>query len=774
MINASDMLNLLLMNLDYKLNLSAFILGLTSMVGQIIILRELVVVFYGNELSLVVILASWLFWTSFGSAILGRAVDKLKSKEKMLSYAQLLISLLLPLNIFLVRNIKSILNISPGKLIGLVPMLGASFISLSFICILLGFTFTLLAKISAEKSKTPSGGVGKIYLLEGLGASIGGIIYSFFLIKALMPFQNILILACLNLVSSILFSKNILQIFYLTALSAAFIFNWPSSLEQYTRRLEFRPFEMMESIDSIYGNITVTKIGAEFSFYENGLLLFTSGDLLTSEESVHYAMLEHPYPEKVLLVGGGMAGSLVQVLKHPVARVDYVELDPLVIKLADKYLSPPKDNRINIMHMDGRSFVKKKYSEYLDNIRPASPYDVIILNLPDPYTAILNRFYSAEFFREAKKILSPDGLLSFSLSSSENYINPEQAYYLSSIYNTLGKEFRHIKIFPGDTAVFLASNKPDMLTYDAGVLVRRIGERGIDTKFVREYYLPFKLSHTRIKYMEDSIKEYKRAKLNYDFKPIGYLYHMSLWLSLFHAGKGILPYLEKITPGLCLSIIIALFLLILLIQKLRKTRFSMPLVLSVGTTGMSEICFQIIVILAFQFLYGYMYYKVGLILTSFMIGLVMGSFSINRALEHIKDEKSLYLKTQALICIYPLILPLIFSYTARINITRPDIGGNLQIFFAFLPVIAGFIGGFQFPLANKICLKSYQDVGKTTGLLYGIDLLGSCIGGLLVGLFLIPVLGIIQTCLLLSIVNILVLMLLLTGARHVPGTSLDF
>ena len=205
MINASDMLNLLLMNLDYKLNLSAFILGLTSMVGQIIILRELVVVFYGNELSLVVILASWLFWTSFGSAILGRTVDKLKSKEKILSCAQLFISLLLPLNIFLIRNIKSILNISPGKLIGLVPMLGVSFISLSFICILLGFTFTLVSKISAEKSKTPSGGVGKIYLLEGLGASIGGIIYSFFLIKALMPFQNILILGCLNLISSILF-----------------------------------------------------------------------------------------------------------------------------------------------------------------------------------------------------------------------------------------------------------------------------------------------------------------------------------------------------------------------------------------------------------------------------------------------------------------------------------------------------------------------------------------------------------------------------------------
>ena len=174
----------------------------------------------------------------------------------------------------------------------------------------------------------------------------------------------------------------------------------------------------------------------------------------------------------------------------------------------------------------------------------------------------------------------------------------------------------------------------------------------------------------------------------------------------------------------------------------------MPLTLSIGTTGMSEICFQIIVILAFQVLYGYVYYKIGLILTSFMIGLVLGSFFINRRLERIKNEKSLYLKTQGLICLYPLILPLAF--------TRPI----HESIFVFLPMIAGFLGGFQFPLANKICLRASGDIGKTTGLLYGIDLFGSCIGGLLAGLILIPLLGIIQTCVFLFIVNTLVLILL--------------
>jgi spermidine synthase len=58
------------MKLNLKLKTSAFILGLTSMIGQVIIIRELVVVFYGNELSLGIILACWLFWTGFGSLVL--------------------------------------------------------------------------------------------------------------------------------------------------------------------------------------------------------------------------------------------------------------------------------------------------------------------------------------------------------------------------------------------------------------------------------------------------------------------------------------------------------------------------------------------------------------------------------------------------------------------------------------------------------------------------------------------------------------------------------
>ncbi|MFC1509576.1 hypothetical protein ACFL60_07830, partial [Candidatus Omnitrophota bacterium] len=176
------------------------------MIGQIIIIRELIVIFYGNELSLGVTLASWLFWISSGSFLASRLVSRLKLGEKALSNIHVISFILLPLNIILIRNIKSILNIPAGKIIGLMPMLGSSFLSLAPICLLFGFTFTLISKLSSEKTELPSREIGNVYMIEGLGAAIGGLFFSF--IKLLSPFQNILIIAGLNLIAALLVKRN--------------------------------------------------------------------------------------------------------------------------------------------------------------------------------------------------------------------------------------------------------------------------------------------------------------------------------------------------------------------------------------------------------------------------------------------------------------------------------------------------------------------------------------------------------------------------------------
>jgi predicted membrane-bound spermidine synthase len=69
-----------------------------------------------------------------------------------------------------------------------------------------------------------------------------------------------------------------------------------------------------------------------------------------------------------------------------------------------------------------------------------------------------------------------------------------------------------------------------------------------------------------------------------------------------------------------------------------------------------------------------------------------------------------------------------------------------RVVFLFLGSAAGFMVGLEFPLASKLFTRGEGEVGRTAGVLYAADLLGAWAGSLLVGVLLVPVLGILQTC----------------------------
>jgi spermidine synthase len=118
----------------------------------------------------------------------------------------------------------------------------------------------------------------------------------------------------------------------------------------------------------------------------------------------HLAMTQHRDPRRVLLVGGGLRGTLREIVRHEVASVDYVELDPALLAAAAPYLAAGTraalaDPRVRVLHTDGRLFVKAG----------GDAYDLIVVDVPDPTTAVLNRFYTVEFFAEAAARLRPGG-----------------------------------------------------------------------------------------------------------------------------------------------------------------------------------------------------------------------------------------------------------------------------------------------------------------------------------------------------------------------------
>ena len=63
------------------------------------------------------------------------------------------------------------------------------------------------------------------------------------------------------------------------------------------------------------------------------------------------------------MIGGGIGGAVKEILKHPVEKLYYVEINPFVIEAARKFFShqlegPLSDPRVEILNLDGRYFIK--------------------------------------------------------------------------------------------------------------------------------------------------------------------------------------------------------------------------------------------------------------------------------------------------------------------------------------------------------------------------------------------------------------------------------
>jgi spermidine synthase len=97
---------------------------------------------------------------------------------------------------------------------------------------------------------------------------------------------------------------------------------------------------------------------------------------------------------------------------------------------------------------------------------------------------------------------------------------------------------------------------------------------------------------------------------------------------------------------------------------------------------------------------------------------------------------------------------------SRVSEAKP-LPQAVQTAFAFLPILAGFLGGIQFPLAAHILLGGEITPGRTAGYLYGVDLLGSCLGAVLSSAILIPVIGLLGTCMVAFFGNATALLLII-------------
>ena len=684
--------------IEKPLALSIIALGITAIITQIILLREFLSVFYGNELVIGIILANWMTLTGCGS-FLGRISEKIEKETGSIIAAITLLGILPVVTVFLLRYLRNIV-FDAGSMIGIIQILYSSFILLMPFCLVSGFAFTLFSHTISKKYQ--SNLIPNVYSLEALGSLIGGLTFSFVMAFFLETFQSLLLLMIFDFIVVLILSfKYGTRGTRIVVISVAVTFLFLASLFNFdalTRKYLFYHQKILYFKDTPYGNLTITAQNEQKNFYENNVLLFSTNDPIMNEEAVHFAMIQRQASKKVLLISGGISGTMDEILKYDVDKIDYVELNPFLTEIGKTYTPSLSDPKINVINKDARLFIKGTWESY----------DVALINLPDPNTAQVNRYYTEEFFKELKAKLNKDAVISIGLTSSADYLSEEARQLKSSILNTLKTSFRNVLVVAGMKDYFLASDG----SLDIHI-ARMIGQRGIKNLYVNKYYLDDALLEQRNEFILGSLSG--NAMVNRDFTPVSYYRQLILWLSYFEFN----PWMVIVVSSLILFVILS---------KLT------PITLGIFTGGFAASSIEIILLLAFQIIYGFAYRMLGIIITIFMAGLAAGSLYRHKITG---ADINAYIVVQfgigLLSCALPLYLLLINSSTLSI--------GVLHLAF-FLPTfIIAFLIGMEFSIASYL---QKGTAASAASQLYGIDLIGSAIGALLVTAILIPLLGIMQ------------------------------
>jgi len=815
-------------------------IGCYATIAQVMLIREFLNIFYGNELCLSIVFGAWFLGIATGAFAGAKIEYTFKHAFTVFVITLMVMCFVLPVQIVFVRGTRGLLSVGIGEYISLLPLLLTSIGLILPFSFIVGFIFPFSSKVILGATRDAAVDIGVVYIIESMGSLFGGLVFSFFLVSRFHPFKIITLLnvGLFFLLIFLLFyfhrkgqvysreeenkkTKRVLG-FLSIGMALVMIVVWfspiPDSVETLSAKMRWNTLnphiELMTSADSKYQHIDIGRQAEQYNIYLNGQYASAFPNEYEYAQIAHLVMTQHPSPKHVLLIGSGLGGLVSEMLLHPIETLDYVELDQNLLQISSKYLSPSdrqalSDSRVTIIHQDGRYYVK--------NTPKRQHYDIILVNTPDPATAFLNRFYTLEFFKGAQKILKSDGVFIASVSSAVTYIGKEVGSYTGSLYRTLHEAFQDVLVTPGQVNFYFACNKDSIVILDIDTLMGRYRKSQVKSDYFSEHLFYTLLQPEQVKFIENQLNQRKDLLVNTDTRPVTYFLNLVLWDSLaggrlhglFHGLKdvGLKSFLIPIVIALAGRIIYVIFRQIKLRRKgekhgiisqyQRENRDDVPLsppyeggyegevkkfkktypninqpesveefnpyytkqlktncLIALATTGFTGIALEIVLLYAFQNIYGYIYERMGVIVAVFMVGLAFGGYITNRIIQKNNFQWiNVLMVFEGVIGFYALILPFMIHALSSYSIAA-EIG--LTCFIG----IAGILTGLEFPLVNKLFMQSSEDLAVSAGATNSADHIGAFLGAILTGVIFLPLLGVFGTCLILATLNLSSLILI--------------
>ncbi len=226
----------------------------------------------------------------------------------------------------------------------------------------------------------------------------------------------------------------------LVVLIVAFVF--ADNLVKISEQKRFRA-PIIFATSSQYQRLVVTERHSRYQLFLNGNLQFS-----TRDEHRYHEALVHPVMQtmrkkispmrstlRVLILGGGDGMAVREVLKYKeVAGITLVDLDK---KMTDVFAHEPRfaDLNQNSLTNDRVTIINDDAFHWVDNYT-GEPFDVVIIDLPDPSQYALGKLYSVSMYKLVQQHLTNDGLMV--VQSTSPYYAPKSFWSINKTIEASG------------------------------------------------------------------------------------------------------------------------------------------------------------------------------------------------------------------------------------------------------------------------------------------------------------------------------------------------
>ena len=694
------------------MTLALFSVGFISIMGQVILLRELNVALYGVELIYILAMAVWLLWSAVGAMIGPRFRVPEKST---VGWAFAAFAVVFILDVLFIRYFRNLAGAFAGTFLPFPTQLAALGIALLPAGLLMGLLFQWSGKILVAQG----GLLARAYAVESIGGVVGGggaTLIFFAGIQNLAAAWICTGVAAMTWIR-LCFSggrRLTLGAMTITLLTAGFFF--VPSMDLATTRWNHP--DVVATRDSPYGRLTLTRQSDQFALFENDVLSFETQSV-DAESLVHMGALSLVRIDAAAVLGGGMEGLLHELIRHHPHTIDYVEIDPALIDLLRRHL--PGD-WTSVLDRPSVRIVQDDPRRFLET---AGLYDLILIGMPQPGSGAGNRFYTREFFRLSRRHLQPGGILAFRMRAGENIWSPATTLRNASVWQALKAEFPHVVALPGASVIVLASLNP--IPSEPDVLISRLEKRRIRTRLVSPPYIRYLFTNDRFRETAQILNT-ARVVPNTDAHPISYYYSVLIWLSKFFPA---LIHIRPAEPGGAAVPVFFILAVIAIGWRLRRNQ-RLHGIFWMAVAGFVGMVLETLVLLYYQAGAGILYQNMGCLIMAFMAGLWAGA----RTISHLSTRQR---RTPRIGAIVFVVIGLVGAVLFGMIITHMRVGllsSSLLLFFTGAAVAGIFVVTGSGDMARQ---------QRAASEIYAADLAGGCLGAVAGSLWLVPFLGILPT-----------------------------